>query len=178
MKQFCGVVLGVLLLSSCGGGGGGGSDTNVAQTPVEAEGQDQVETDPINSQPSITEFSLEENEYRAFLESELVSESMAKTSHEIIVPDNFNLHNQRSLTLRVTRANSDNQDAYLSLCNDYQQHDDGSYSINYESCLLRTSLSNINYETTVTVSNDLTGLVAVLWFLESTKKPIITDWRF
>jgi hypothetical protein len=64
------------------------------------------------------------------------------------------------------------------LCSDYQQDNNGNYIINYNSCILRTSLSDINYETIVTVTNDTTGLVAAIWFMDEIKEPLIVDWHF
>jgi hypothetical protein len=64
------------------------------------------------------------------------------------------------------------------LCSDYKQLSDASYSINYDSCLLRTSLNDIDYEAIITVTNDTTGLVAAIWFMDVNKDPLFSDWRF
>jgi hypothetical protein len=90
----------------------------------------------------------------------------------------FTLSSERSFNLLITRSKDDNQLAYLSLCSDYQHHNDGSYSINYDSCLLRTSLNDSQYEAVITVTNDTVGLVAAMWFMDESKEPLITDWRF
>jgi hypothetical protein len=158
-----------LFLAACGGGG---SESITAQ-PLPAAG-DPLPV-PIQSQVAVTEFSLEEINPKKAAD---IIVSTAKTSHEIVVPDGFALSSERSFNLRITRSQDDNQAAYLSLCSDYKQHNDGSYSINYDSCLLRTSLSDINYEAAIVVTNDTPGLVAALWFMDESKKPLITDWRF
>jgi hypothetical protein len=163
-----------LLLTACGGGG---SESSTAE-PVTV-GNDSppsnVVSVPIESQPAITEFSLEESNP---LEVKSVVTSTAQTSSEIAVPDGFALSSERSFNLRITRSEEDNQLAYLSLCSDYQHHNDGSYSINYNSCLLRTSLNDSQYEVVITVTNDTVGLVAAVWFMDESKEPLITDWRF
>ena len=167
-KAYIFVCLSVLF-TACGGGGSEGTA---------AEPQSSVVSPlpaPVQSQPSVTEFSLEESNPE---EAEGIIQSTAKTSHEILVPDGFALSSERLFNLRITRSEEDNQAAYLSLCSDYQQHNDGSYSINYDSCLLRTSLSDANYEAVITVTNDTAGLVAAVWFMNESKKPLITDWRF
>ena len=158
-----------MLLNACGGGGSEKITVEPLSSVVEPL------PDPIQSQPALTEFSLEESNPK---EAEGKIESTAKTSHEIVVPDGFALRSERLFNLRITRSEEDNQAAYLSLCSDYQQHDDESYSINYDSCLLRTSLSDVNYEAVITVTNDTAGLVATIWFMDESKKPLITDWRF
>jgi hypothetical protein len=156
-----------MLLTACGGGG----SESIKAEPLQSAG----DPSPIPIQPAVTEFSLEESNPK---EAVSIIKSTAKTSHEIEVPDGFALISERLFNLRITRSVEDNQAAYLSLCSDYQQHNDGSYSINYDSCLLRTSLSDINYEAVITVTNDTTGLVAAIWFMDGSKKPLIMDWRF
>ena len=158
-----------MLLNACGGGGSEKITVEPSSSVVKPL------PDPIQSQPAVTEFSLEVSNPKI---AGGVIESTAKTSHEIIVPDGFALNSERLFNLRITRSEEDNQAAYLSLCSDYQQHNDGSYSINYDSCLLRTSLNDINYEAVITVTNDTAGLVAAIWFMDESKKPLFKDWRF
>ncbi|GAC27060.1 hypothetical protein [Brumicola pallidula] len=158
-----------MLITACGGGG----SQSITAVPLPPAGEPLPV--PIESQPAVTEFSLEESNPK---EAGDMIGSSAKTSHEIVVPNGFALSSERSFDLRITRAQDDNEAAYLSLCSDYKQYNDGSYSINYDSCLLRTSLSDINYEAVIIVTNDTPGLVAALWFMDESKKPLITDWRF
>ncbi len=165
----------VLLSALLAGCGGGGSESMTTAPAAGDSAPVNTVPDPIQSQPAITEFSLEESKPN---ETGAVVESTAQNSREIAVPDGFALSSQRSFNLRVTRSEEDDQPAYLSLCTDYQHHNDGSYRINYNSCLLRTSLSDYNYETVITVTNDTPGLVAALWFMDQSKEPLITDWRF
>jgi hypothetical protein len=178
MYQLYGFVLLSTLLTACGGGG----SESITATPVAPAAPVAGDSQPSNilpstiqAQPAITEFSLEE---KTPMEVGVVVNSAAQSSHEIVVPNGFALRSERSFNLKITRSEDDDQAAYLSLCSDYQQHSDGSYSINYDSCLLRTSLSDINFEAAITVTNDTQGLVAALWFMDGTKQPLINDWRF
>ncbi|MFB1036616.1 MAG: hypothetical protein QMC38_14855 [Sinobacterium sp.] len=174
MNKLYSFILLSTLLTACGGGG----SESVTTAPVAGGGNSQPNTnlpDPIQNQPAVTVFSLEE---KAPMETGVVVNSAAQSSHDIVVPNGFALKSERAFNLNITRSEDDYQPAYLSLCSDYQQLSDGSYSINYDSCLLRTSLSDINYEAVVTVTNDTQGLVAALWFMDATKEPLIKDWRF
>ena len=174
MNKLYSFILLSTLLTACGGGG----SESITTAPVAGGGNSQPNTnlpDPIQNQPAVTEFSLEE---KTPMETGVVVNSAAQSSHDIVVPNGFALRSERAFNLRITRSEDDDQAAYLSLCSDYQQHSNGSYSINYDSCLLRTSLSDINFEALVTVTNDTKGLVAALWFMDETKKPLIYDWRF
>jgi hypothetical protein len=175
MNQLYSFVLLSTLLTACGGGGSSESSTANPTAGTSDSQPSNPLPPPVQNQPAVTEFSLKESNP---IEAGVIVESAAKTSHDIVVPNGFALGSARTFNLEITRSEEDNQPAYLSLCSDYQQHSDGSYDINYDSCLLRTSLSDINYETIVTVTNDTQGLVAALWFMDGIKEPLINDWRF
>jgi hypothetical protein len=174
MNNLYSFVLLSTLLTACGGGGSP-SITAEPQTGAVDSQPSNILPAAVKSQPAVTEFSLQESQP---IESGVVIESAAQTSREIAVPDGFSLNSERRFNLTITRSEDDYQAAYLSLCSDYEHHDDGSYSINYDSCMLRTSLSDINYEAVITVTNDTRGLVATLWFIDDTKEALIKDWRF
>jgi hypothetical protein len=177
MNQLYSVVLLSVSLVGCGGGG---SESTADAPPLGASvsQSNQVVSVQVPSQPAVTEFSLEANKPLSLARSGSVIKSTAQASREIIVPDNFALNSERQLTLRVSRSKYNSQPAYLSLCSDYKHYNDGSYSINYDSCLLRTSLGDIHFEADITVTNDTKGLVAALWFMDENKAPLIKDWRF
>jgi hypothetical protein len=158
-----------MLLTACGG-----SETQSITAGPLPPTQSPL-PDPIQSQPTVTNFSLEPSNPKV---AGSMTGSTAQTSHEIVVPNGFALNSERTFTLRITRSKDDNQAAYLSLCSDYKQLSDASYSINYDSCLLRTSLNDIDYEAVITVTNDTTGLVAAIWFMDVNKDPLFSDWRF
>jgi len=168
-----------IVLTACGGGGGGGN-TNVSadnppSEPVAIETvTDPIEVNPPSVQPEFTEVSLQEQNPQ---EITTVIASTASTSHEIIVPDGFSLNSERLFDFKIMRSDTDNQAAYLSICSDYQQDSEGTFIINYDSCLLRTSLENINYETVISVTNNTKSLVAALWFKNPDKEPLIQDWQ-
>ena len=149
--------------------------TDTTSTTTNTNESPTTEVPPVQIQPEFTELSLEEtNEVQV----QEIIESTAQTTHDITVPEGFSLNSERLFNLKIMRSETDNQAAYLSVCSDYQHNDDGSYVINYNSCLLRTSLGDINYETVISVTNDTQGVVAALWFIDTNKEPLIVDWRF
>ena len=150
MNHLYSFVLLSTLLTGCGGGGGSESSTvNPTAGTNDSQPSNPLPT-PVQSQPVVTEFSLQESKP---MEAEVIKKSAAQTSHEIVVPNGFALNSERSFKLKISRSEDDYQAAYLSLCSDYQQHSDGSYSINYSSGLLRTPLSDTNFEDVITVPN-------------------------
>jgi hypothetical protein len=173
-KRYSFILLSTLL-TACGGGD---SKSNTQEPTIGVGQLSDIPPIPVQSQPAITEFSLEETKPIGALEGGEAIESSAQSTHDIAVPEGFALNSERLFNFKVTRSEDDDQAAYLSLCSDYQQHNDGSYNIDYNSCLLRTSLTDVNYEAVITVTNDTQGLVAALWFMDESKEPLITDWRF
>jgi hypothetical protein len=169
------------ILTACGGGGdsGGASVASITKQPTAVVSQpSNISSIAVKTQPAITEISLQQSKTTNSLETANVIKSAAQSTHDIAVPDGFTLNSERLFNFNVARSEDDNQPAYLSLCSDYQRHDDGSYTINYNSCLLRTSLTELNFEAVITVTNDTQGLVAALWYMDENKPPLITDWRF
>lgn len=177
MNKFYSVVLVSIFLSACGGGS---SETTAVQSPQNTViGQSaQVISVQAISYPSDTIISLVESSPTNSKVSQEIIVSTAKASRDIAVPNDFPLNSERLLTFTVKLSEADSQAAYISLCSDYSYLSDSSYRINYDSCLLRTSLDSHIYETAVSVTNDTTGLVAALWFLDKSKAPLIKDWRF
>jgi hypothetical protein len=163
------------ILTACGGGS---ADSNTKQPTASVSQPSNISSISVKVQPAITEISLQLSKATNALEAEAVIESDAQSTHDIRVPDGFALNSERLYNFNVARSKDDNQPAYLSLCSDYQLHADGSYTINYKSCLLRTSLTELNFEAVITVTNDTQGLVAALWYMDESKQPLITDWRF
>jgi len=161
------------LLTACGGGGGGSSESSAA-IPADSQPTNPSAT-PVLAQPAVTEFRLQESQP---IESGPIIVSAVQATSEIDVPKGFALKSEATFNLKITLSEDDDQPAYLSLCSDYVHHEDGSYSINYDSCLLRTSIRDNNFETVITVTNDTRGLVAALWFMDGTKEPLFNDWRF
>lgn len=168
MKYTISVIFMSFLMVACGGGGGG-SDSGATSSPLAA---------PDQSKSFVTDIRLTERDPSIPAGPDEIVDSLAQSSREIVVPNNFNLNSERILDLRVTLSEEDMQPAYLSLCTDYVIDSENSYIINYDSCLLRAPLSENEYETTITITNDLKGLVAALWFVDDNKAPISMDWRF
>ena len=80
-----------LLLTACGGAGSESSTAEPAAV-VNDSPPNNVSSVPIQSQPAVTEFSLE---YSISLEVRSVVKSTAQTSNEIAVPDGFSLNSKR-----------------------------------------------------------------------------------
>lgn len=191
MKHLIFCLCAASLTVACSGGGGGGSDETVTGSPNATDSPSVVASSsppPISpgtptststvesSQAALATFSLTSSQARQALSDDAIVVSNASRSRDIEVPNDFNLQSNKAVTLSVTIDAEANLPAYLSVCTDYRQDDAGQYIINYESCLLRTSLDSSDFETDLTITNDMSGLVAALWFLNAQTAPVIQHW--
>jgi len=107
--------------------------------------------------------------------SEVVT-SNAESSSDIVVPNGFDLETEQVFNVAVNHPHSD-ADAYLSVCTDFAVKADQTFDINYDSCLMRTSLEYQTFESEIAVTNDVTNLVAALWFMDTSLDPIYVEKR-
>ncbi len=170
MKKLLLTVSSVFIFSACGGGGGGGATAPaVTEDPVVVTVTDTTPTEPVEP---ITLSRI--NTLEAVSGSDVVS-SDAESSSDIVVPQGFDLETEQTFSLGVNHPHTDT-DAYLSICTDFTKKSDGSVDINYDSCVMRTSLEFQTFEAEIAVTNDVTSLIAALWFIDTSIDPVYTDW--
>ena len=95
------------------------------------------------------------------------------TTAELIASKSFLL--EQDYELNVSYNSEGNRSAFLSVCTEFTE---GQYGIkvNYNSCLLRTSIDN-DYTGRLTVANDQTRLVMAIWYLDDAKNPRYEIWE-
>jgi len=100
-------------------------------------------------------------------------DAIYSTTAELKATKSFLLKQEYELT--VSYINTDNRNAYISLCTEFTE---GKYGIkvNYNTCLLRTSIDS-SYEGNLTVANDKNRLVMAIWYLDDTKNPRYEIWE-
>jgi hypothetical protein len=148
-----------LLLVACGGGGGG-STSNPSPAPatvippVEAPVEPPVETPaepPVEPDPDAT----------------------YETTAELIVSKSFLL--KQEYELAISYKNNGNRRAYISVCTEFTNQQ-GGIKVNYNSCLLRTSIES-NFASTLTIANDKNYLVMAIWYLDDAGSPRYETWE-
>lgn len=170
MKKLLLTISSVFIISACGGGGGGGATAPaVTEDPVVVV---VVEEAPSESTAPITLSRI--NALETVSGSDVIA-SDAESSSEIVVPKGFDLETEQAFTLAVNHSQT-NVDAYLSVCTDFEAQADGSFDINYDSCVMRTSLEFDTFEAEIAVTNDVTKLIAALWFMDTEIDPIYSEW--
>ncbi len=149
MKSYKYLSLSILTLSlaACGGGGGG-SDTP-SDEPAAAEVTSTSTPTVASSTP----------------------QGDVATS-ELIVERDFDLAQDAAISIVVDQDVGSNR--YLSVCTEFENTETG-YSINYESCILRTANSGpSNYQ--INVPNDINRLIAVSWAYIESLAPSYSLW--
>lgn len=146
-----------LLIAACGGGGGE-SDSSTSTPPVLSTPEPVV---PIVDAP------VEE------VEVELDPNATYETTAELVVARAFVIEQEYELT--VSYKNDKNLSAYLSVCTEFTEGKSG-IKVNYNSCLLRTSIES-DYAGTLKVANDKNRLVMAIWYLDDTDNPRYEIWE-
>jgi hypothetical protein len=145
-----------LLIVACGGGGGSTS------TP-----------EPVLTVPPVVEAPVVIVVDDPVSDPEPDPNAIYDTTAELIASKSFLLDPEYELA--VSYQNDGNRSAYLSVCTEFTEGQDG-IKVDYNSCLLRTSIDN-DYAGTLTVANNQNRLVMAIWYLDDTKNPRYEIWE-
>jgi hypothetical protein len=144
-----------LLMVACGGGGSDSAPAvvveEVAVTVIEATAEVVVVEPELEPDP----------------------DAIYDTTAELIAAKSFLLEPEYELT--VSYQNQDTRSVYLSVCTEFTEGQNG-IKVNYNSCLLRTSIDN-DYAGKLMVANDQNRLVMAIWYLDDTKNPRYEIWE-
>jgi len=170
MKHLLLAFCSVFIMTACGGGGGGSTTPPATEEPAPVVVNDQT----TDEEPAAAITLSRINAVDSVSGSEVIT-SNAESSSDIVVPNGFDLETEQVFNVGVNHPHSDT-DAYLSVCTDYAIKADQTFDINYDSCLMRTSLEFQTFESEIAVTNDVTTLVAALWFMDTSLDPIYVEW--
>jgi hypothetical protein len=148
-----------LLMVACGGGGSDSAPEPAPAVVVEEVAVTVVEvpTEVVVVEP----------------EQEPDPEAIYETTAELIASKSFLLEQEYELT--VSYQNQNRRSTYLSVCTEFTEGPQG-IKVNYNSCLLRTSIDN-DYKGKLMVANDQNRLVMAIWYLDDTKNPRYEIWE-
>lgn len=147
------------LVSLVGCGGGGGSSSGPESTATHA------------AQPSSEAQAI--NEEQTANEEQLLGEAVKSGTAVISVPAGFNFSTSYTVAVDVDISNRTTDRAYLSLCDDYTQLEDDSFVVNYENCSIRTALESGVYESSLTLANNTSQMLSIIWFYTGETPEII-----
>lgn len=138
-----------LLMVGCGGGDSSTSDPVV-----------KIVEEPVAVQPQLVIVEPDPNAIYA-------------TTAELIASKSFLLEQEYELVINY--KNDDNHYVYLSVCTDFTEGKE-EITVNYNSCLLRTSVEG-DYAGTVIAANDKHRLVMAIWYFDNPKNPRYVVWE-
>ena len=150
-----------LTLLACGGGGGGSSTPTPTLTPAPTPVPTPAPTPAPSPTPVPTPTPAPD------------PNAVYDTTAELVVAADFEMKQEYSVDVRYT--NSQQRNVYLSVCSDFTNNQ-GQVAVNYNSCLLRTSLTD-NYSTRLNVANDHNQLVMAIWYLDDVNNPRYEFWE-
>lgn len=143
-----------LTLFACGGGGEGSTSPTPVPSPVPTPSPTPVPTPTPAPAPD--------------------PNAVYDTTAELVVAANFDIKQEYEVNVRYT--NTQQRNVYLSVCSDFTNEQDGQVAVNYNSCLLRTSLAG-SYNTQLSVANDQNKLVMAIWYLDDVENPRYEFWE-
>lgn len=146
----------VVLMGGCGGSSGGSSDSSSAPVPVEPQADEAAET---NEQAESDVVALD-------------PDAIYDTTAELVVANSFLL--KQEYEVNVGYQNDSGRSAYLSVCTRFTTDKDD-IEVDYDSCLLRTSIDG-DYAGTLTVANNQNSLVMAIWYFDDMENPRYEIW--
>lgn len=86
-----------------------------------------------------------------------------------------NLESIYELTIDATPLIPEGERAYLSIC-DVDVTTTNVLSMNYDNCLLRSPINENTDTFALSLPNHINKLVAIAWFYDLTKEPLVVQW--
>lgn len=146
----------LLLVTACTGlVGCGGSDGQLLSAPVSA-------STPPDSAAAL---------------AEPTENVVANRTADLKSTSSFEFKTQWELHVDFDIADARNSQGFLSLCSDYEFDGESAYQINYDKCALRAAIDNGRFNSSVNVTNDVTDLLAVVWFNEAFRAPLFLEFE-
>ena len=99
-----------------------------------------------------------------------------QATSELQASASFDFRSNYNLVLQINNLPDSSTRFYINVCSDYKETQ-GSYQINYDSCVLRTSLNNSYREFELILSDNEQSLIAQIWPVEYAAEPVNQFWE-
>jgi len=117
----------------------------------------------------------EESAVTVIAKTQVVNEPTITTSELVSDPD-FNFISNTDVDITVPVSPSTTVSYFINICTDFTKEND-EVKINYDSCKLRTTLTTLEQEFTLSLSNAELMLVAQIWPIENGAQPVTLYWN-
>ena len=106
--------------------------------------------------------------------TEVVTEEPITTSDLISKPD-FDFISSININVILPASPSTNIGYFINICTDFSNEND-KITINYDSCKLRTTLTTVTQQFSLSLSTAELLLIAQIWPIENGAQPINVSW--
>ena len=96
------------------------------------------------------------------------------TTAELVVAPEFEFRSGRDVPLVIDVPEARGATTYLSLCLEWEG-DAVAPEVDYDSCVLRTTLEDGYFETDVAIANQHDSVLAVVWFADPAVPPVYRE---
>ncbi len=117
----------------------------------------------------------EDNAQEITAKAQVIAEPTITTSELVSDPD-FNFISNTDVDITVPVSPSTTISYFINICTDFTKEND-EVKINYDSCKLRTTLTTLEQEFTLSLSNAELMLVAQIWPIENGAQPVTLYWN-
>ncbi len=186
MKKLIAMAPVMLLLSACGGGGDGelllapaqqpDSGTDTASGGDTGSGGDTVSGGESSGGADSGTDSLVDGAGEVDGENEPYVAEAAATS-ELSSDDHFDFSTRWDLNIDFDIDAATGTTGFLSICTEYEFDGEDAYGVNFDKCALRTAIVDGIYNGDMAVTNDITSVLAVIWFADQSGAPVYNEFE-
>lgn len=124
--------------------------------------------------------SAAETNYIALSNEELgtLAEVPETQTAALQVLDDFTFDTSRNMTVTMSIPEAAIVEAEATFCTDYSANGDGSFDINYDSCVLSAPLFGGELSEELNLVNQHDSVIGVVWFQDPSMQPMYQEYHF
>lgn len=105
-----------------------------------------------------------------------VESAQVTSTAELVATPEFDFAAARTINIDFDVPEARTVEGMLSLCTKYSPQDDGTFDINYDSCMVQATLVNGAYKSQMELTNDINSVVGVVWFADTALAPVYKEF--
>ena len=186
MKKYLTTFPLVLLLTACGGGGG---DGQLLLAPSQPDtGGDTASGGDGSTDGSVVDGTVDGSggaDTDGGSDGGLVDEQAApepyvaeaSASSELTSDDHFDFSTRWDMNIDFDIDAATGTSGFLSICTEFEFDGEDAYGVNFDKCALRTSIVDGIYNGSMAVTNDISSVLAVIWFADESAAPVYNEFE-
>ena len=137
---------------------------------------DSTLTDSTLTNSTLTDSTLTDSKQTvpaiAAAEADPNSETVLSDTQSLNVSSSFDFTTARTVVVDFDLDQARGENASVSICTEFNPLGDA-YDVNYDSCTVRGPMDNGYFQHSMYVTNDIDAVAGVVWFLDSTREPLM-----